>query len=205
MYPTGLGQKVLEVNLPDKYREEDFVQQICVAIGAELEQLDRWINFEDVRDLNLVLKGQYLYDHEGILAQWFSRTVTGQYIAWWETMLGIPTDTTLSDQNRRNNIRARMSQRANAPTVDFIQAQVQQYVTSAAVSVNIATYSFTIKIILPRAALPATVQNNITAAVEAAKPSHLGYTILFSEEDWLSLQNRDWLTIGNVDWNTINY
>jgi hypothetical protein len=201
-YPIGLGQKLLEIDFPGKYRDEDFIQQFSGTFGKELEQLDRWIQFSSTEDLLNVLNGSLLYPFEGVLAQWFARTASGVYLNWWENMLGISTDTTLTNAQRRSNIRARMSQRTATPTVDYIVAQVQQYVAVASITDHPSTYSFTITIVSPHATLPTVIQNQIIAAVAAAKPAHLNYNIVFTEMDWASLGNRDWASIGNEDWNT---
>ena len=205
MYPTGYGKTLLETDFQEKYRDDDFTQQLCDAWGIEFDHIARWLQFSNVEDWNNIVNGTYLYDHEGILAQWFASTVTGQYIVWWENMLGIPTDITLTDQDRRNAIKARMSQRVSAPTPDYVLAQVSKFVIQASLTVYPTNYSFTIKIILPRAQPSLTVQQNIINAIEISRPAHLAYTLLFTEEDWYLLQNRDWATIGNVDWNSIAF
>jgi uncharacterized protein DUF2313 len=195
----------LVYNTPWHYSEDDFVQQVFTAWEGELEQFARWTQFEDSSALLNVLNGLNLYTHEGVLAQWFVRTTSGQGLQWWEEMLGVSTDTTLSDSARRNNLLSRMKQRIASPTTDFLLNVVQQYVTQAVITLDTAHYAFTITVTNPRAALPTTTQNSIIAAVEAAKPAHLAYTLKFTETSWNTLAARDWNTIGSTSWATLSY
>ena len=46
------------------------------AWQGELDQMDRWIQYEAPQDLFNVLAGEWLYDHEGVLAMWLARKYT---------------------------------------------------------------------------------------------------------------------------------
>src|SRR4051812_24650235 len=103
-----MNRNQLILNIPTRYWEDPFAQAITQAWMWDVDQFDRWVQFEHDPDLYNALAGEYLYDHEGIIAQWMVRLCNGNYIAWWEDELGIPTDLTISDQQRRNNILSRL-------------------------------------------------------------------------------------------------
>jgi len=81
-------------NVQPWYQTSDYIAQMFYAWQTEFDQMDRWTQFEPPQDLFNVLAGEWLYDHEGILAAWLARETTDPFLGWWENMLGIPTDTT---------------------------------------------------------------------------------------------------------------
>ena len=162
-------------NVQQWYRIDDFICQTFYAWFGEIDQLDRWLHYESPEDLfNVMKNGLWLFNHEGVLAMWLARETTDPYLSWWEDMLGIPTDTSISDAYRRGYLIQRMQQRGVSPTVQFMESVAEQFVTDAVIIPNIPTYTFTLRIIAPVAGVtPPQVLSNLDAAINAAKPAHL--------------------------------
>jgi hypothetical protein len=197
-------------NVQPWYRIDDFICQTFYAWWCELDQLDRWTSYESPQDIRNVLSGLWLYPHEGILSAWFARKTSDPYLSWWEDMLGIPTDATIPDSYRRSYLIQRMQQRGVSPTVQFMEGVAEQFVTDAVIIPNIPNYTFTLRIISPPAGVtPPQVLSNLDAAINAAKPAHLGWNIIQTEADWYTLatdittNEKDWQNLGNADWSNV--
>jgi len=196
-------------NIQPWYRSDDYIQQMLYSWQGELDQFDRWLHYESAEDLTNVLHGDWLYSHEGVLAAWLARETFEPYLGWWEDMLGIPNDTTIPDSYRRDYLVQRMQQRGLSPTPQYIKSVAEYFVIQAAVVPHISTYTFDVRIIRPAAGVtPPQVLANLQAAIEAAKPAHLGWQLIQTEADWKTLatdltHDKDWQNLGNADWSNV--
>jgi hypothetical protein len=198
LYPIDVVR--LFRNVQPWYRTSDYIAQMFHAWQTELDQMDRWTHYEAPQDLFNVLAGNWLYNHEGILAAWLARESSDPYLSWWENMLGIPTDTTIPDQARRNYLIQRMQQRGQSPTPQYIKTIAEKFVTTVAIIPNIPGYSFVVQVLNPRGYVAPNIRANMQIAIDAAKPAHLAYTINSIEEDWNTIKNADWHAVLYTDW-----
>lgn len=205
----GWGEALME-NLPTYWEEDDFMQQFLMAVGFEFDPIDRFTRFMLSGEIQSALNESLVANLEPMHSAWFVRTANEAAMAYWEDMFSSPSDSSLTLEERRAAILTRMQGTAT-PTPAYIYSQIEHYATEIAIiehfdlpGNDLRRYSFDIRIIQPKG-FPANVQSNIDLMVQRIKPSHLGYTIIYSEETWSALGNRTWSTIGNVTWANLNY
>jgi hypothetical protein len=206
----GLWKYMAQELGPDDYWESEFWNRLQNSWGLELEKILRLIQFIPNDVVERVLNDDWYNDIEGMLAQWFPRTVNGDSnLRLWEEFLGIPADSSLSDSVRRAAIRTQELNTGQSPTVQYMLGIVLRYVNDAvildqnALSTGTHDNSFIIRILDPSAVPPTDAQ--MRAAIERFKPATLNYSIQYTETDWLHLAERDWATIGEVDWANLAY
>lgn len=209
----GWGQILME-NLPTYWEEDDFMQQFLMAVGFEFDPIDRFTRFMLDGDIQRALQQNLVANLEPMHSAWFVRTANEDAMKYWEDMFSAPSDTTTALDDRRANIITRMQSTAT-PTPQYIHDQIAQYATEIAIvehfdlaPTDLKRYSFTVRIIQPKG-FPPNVQQNIDLMIRRIKPSHLGYTIEYSEVTWhgdaTNMWNKTWKTIGNVTWADLNF
>jgi hypothetical protein len=205
----GWGITLLD-NLPKYWEEDDFMQQWMMALGFEFDVLDRFTAFMSDEDIRAALGSNLPNDLEPMHSAWFVRTANDDALELWEDMLGSPSDTTYTRQDRVAGLITKMQITAT-PTPAYIKSQIEQYADELEVieyfnlpGNDINRYTFGIRIIQPKG-FPPNVATNIDLMIKRIKPSHLGYTIIYSESSWAALGNRTWNDIGNVTWADMGY
>jgi hypothetical protein len=205
----GWGELLME-NLPTYWEEDDFMQQFLMAVGFEFDPLDRFTRFMVDPEIRSALIGSLPNNLEPMHSAWFVRTANEDAMKLWEEMFSAPSDSALTIEERRAGVLSRMQSTAT-PTPAYMYSQIRQYATELAIiehfdlpGTDLRRYSFDIRIIQPKG-FPPNVQQNIDTMVKRIKPSHLGYTIIYSETTWAALGNRTWNDIGNVTWADLSY
>jgi len=205
----GWGEILME-NLPTYWEEDDFMQQFLMAVGFEFDPLDRFTRFMIDYEIQRAMAGTLPAQLEPMHSAWFVRTANEEAIDLWEDMFSAPTDESLTLEERRSGLIARMQSTAT-PTPAYIKSQIEHYANQMEIiehfnlpGDDLQRYTFDIRIISPKG-FPPNVQTNIDAMVRRIKPSHLGYTIIYSEVSWAALGDRTWADIGNVTWADLNY
>jgi hypothetical protein len=209
----GWGEVLME-NLPTYWEEDDFMQQFLMAVGFEFDPLDRFTRFMVDDEIRSALAGTLPNNLEPMHSAWFVRTANEEAMALWEDMFSAPSDTSLTLEERRAGLIARMQSTAT-PTPAYIKSQIEHYATQMEIvehfdlpGNDLRRYSFDIRIIQPKG-FPENVQQNIDSMVRRIKPSHLGYTIIYSEVTWHddpgNLGNKTWSDIGNVTWADLRF
>lgn len=209
----GWGEVLIE-NLPTYWEEDDFMQQFLMAIGFEFDSLDRFTRFMIDYEIQRAMAGTLPNDLEPMHSAWFVRTANEEALNLWEDMFSAPSDASLTTAERRAGLIARMQSTAT-PTPAYIKSQIENYATQMEIiehfnlpGNDLRRYSFDIRIIQPKG-FPPNVQTNIDSMVRRIKPSHLGYTIIYSEVTWHgdsgNMWNRSWNDIGNVSWADLRF
>lgn len=200
--------QVLMDSLPRYWEEDDFMQQYLMALGFEFEVLDRLTRSMNENEITAALGSNLPDDLEPLIASWFVRTANDASLALWEDMFSMAHDSTLARSDRIAGIITKM-QIAETPTPAYIRSQLLQYADQVEIVEHfelapgdINRYSFDVHILHPTG-----IQDNVVAAinamVQAIKPAHLHYMILYSELTWAGLGNMTWATLGNTTWKTL--
>jgi|CZCA01.1.fsa_nt_gi hypothetical protein len=147
MIASAKGKRFLEYISPI-YEQSIIMQAILEAIGAEWDDVDR------------------LTDE--VFAQLFPQTATWG-IVYWERLVGIPRNDSLSIEQRRARVLTRMQTRWPV-TKSRLEQIVNQFVSSkdARIQERYADYSF--DIILPFGGFD---YSEVTRLIEEVKPAHL--------------------------------
>jgi hypothetical protein len=209
----GWGEILME-NLPTYWEEDDFMQQFLMAVGFEFDPIDRFTRFMRDGEIQAALNQTLTANLEPMHSAWFVRTANEQAMTLWEEMFSAPADNTLTLPERRAGILARMQSTAT-PTPAYIHSQIANYADEIVIvekfdlpPADLRRYSFEIRILKPKG-FPPNVQTNIDLMVKRIKPSHLGYTITYSEVTWhgdaSNMWNNTWADIGNVSWADLRF
>jgi len=201
-------------NLPTYWEEDDFMQQFLMAVGFEFDPVDRFTRFMVDGEIQQALNQTLTANLEPMHSAWFVRTANEVALDLWEEMFSAPADATLTLPERRAGILTRMQSTAT-PTPAYIHSQIAQYATEIAIvekfnlpGNDLRRYSFDIRIIKPKG-FPPNVATNIDLMVRRIKPSHLGYSIIYSEVTWHgdaeNMWNNTWADIGNVSWADLRF
>jgi len=209
----GWGEILME-NLPTYWEEDDFMQQFLMAVGFEFDPIDRFTRFMVDGEIQRALDQSLTANLEPMHSAWFVRTANEDAMLLWEEMFNAASDSTMDLATRRANIITRMQSTAT-PTPAYIHSQISQYATEIAIvehfdlaPTDLKRYSFTVRIIQPKG-FPPNVQQNIDLMIRRIKPSHLGYTIEYSEVTWhgdpSNMSNNTWADLGNLTWADLRF
>jgi hypothetical protein len=209
----GWGEILME-NLPTYWEEDDFMQQFLMAVGFEFDPIDRFTRFMVDGEIQQAIAQTLVANLEPMHTAWFARTANEEAMKLWEEMFSAPADPGLTLAERRAGIITRMQSTAT-PTPAYIKSQIEQYANDMVIiehfdlpGNDLRRYSFDIRIISPKG-FPPNVATNIDLMVRRIKPSHLGYSIIYSEVTWhgdpTNMANNTWADIGNVTWADLRF
>lgn len=209
----GWGVILIE-NLQDYWHEDDYMQQFLMALGFEFDALDRFTRFMNDYEIRAALAGNLDNQLEPMHTAWFVRTANEDALVLWEDMLGAPADASDTRQERIAGLLARMQSTAT-PTPAYMKSQIEKFADELEIIEHFKLpgtdrnrYTFDIRIIRPKG-FPPNTQTNIDEMIQRIKPSHLGYTIIYSEVTWhddpSNMGNRTWADIGNITWADLRF
>lgn len=173
---TGRNENLMRY-LPVYYKENNIMTNLQDSVSAEFEELGGWIS--------------------EVLQQLFVETATWG-LDLWETELGIPTDTSKTEEARRNIILTKM--RGAGVTTPVVLEDLAELFTGGQglVIEYFDQYKFVVKFIGFRGVPPNL--EDISAAIEEIKPAHLTYGYLFTYLIWYEAATYLWDEAGKMTW-----
>lgn len=144
--------------LPDNYAQSPETVEIQNALDVEVDTL--------------------IHERDFLFLQLDLDTATGWGLELWEQAYGVPTDITKSDAYRRTRVKAKM-RGASTTTVALIK-NISESFSNGEVEVieKPHEYMFLVKFVGVKG-IPPNMED-LKAAIDEAKPAHLGYEFVFT-------------------------
>jgi len=134
---------------------------------------------------------------QDIIDQCFISTATWG-LAYWESMVGVTTDTSKDIDQRRSVVKAKV-RGSGTVTVQFLENVASSY-TNGNVQIieHPSIYSFEVKFV-GTMGIPPNL-DDLEASINQIKPAHLAVTYTFVYTTWAPVQTVTWTTVKTSTW-----
>ncbi len=164
--------------IPDCLKNIIEMQAIQNAVSIQIDKLKEYVS--------------------NLQAQKYLATSSSVGLTYWEKEYGITTDTTLSDERRKENILAKIRGMGTTTKEQIIKISNTYSGSEAELIENTLEYKFLIKFVGNKG-IPANMVG-LTNTINEIKPAHLDFNFLYSFNTWDMITHLSWANVSALTW-----